>query len=268
MRATMAAMRWGLAVLACTGCDVVFGLEGDDLPEDCTLVSFADATGAPIGPADNSSTPADEAYRIVSLDGFVHEVQPGDVPGPHNTVDFLPPTSVLVIAVSPEGDRVFASLFADELTRIVSGRRVGTRDWELVDDAVPAGRWPGTPSASRFGAPRMIVRLSPYADEHPDGAEVQEYEERDGAWHPVGERRRLRADLGVNLSPDGLTISYAGYDATGARGVFAQSRSGVDEWFREPPLLLRAGEVRAAQLSADCRRLDVIESRVITRYSQ
>jgi hypothetical protein len=139
--------------------------------------------------------------------------------------------------------------------------REGARRYTKLS-TLPKGTWAGTPSSRLYGPQRMIVRLRDLRDE------VQEYEEREGAWVPVGDLHMLRGDQAANLSLDGLTMVYAGYGPDGAPGVFAAQRRDTSEWFREPHVQLLAGRHRGPQLSPACTTLETITDGQVTTYTR
>ncbi|HEY5926720.1 MAG TPA: hypothetical protein VIV11_33770, partial [Kofleriaceae bacterium] len=158
---------------------------------------------------------------------------------------------------APEGHAVFftAPIEPPELVGALRGETA----WQL-EATVPIGTYAGTPSADVFGPRRVLVRM------RPGDTSVQEYEDQNGRWVAIGEPLAVGDDPltpddvhAPNLTPNGLTMVYPGFDRDGDPGIFAQSRASVDEPFGEP-VVLRMGPLRRPQLCGQCQQLYAIDS--------
>lgn len=264
-RCTMEAMRWWLLLGALCGCDAVFGLDGTDLPE-CELASFRDVQ--PVTVVENTevfSWDRERDHLVIAADGSAFELD-ADFPAERTVIDLQPNYQMTTVSLAPEGDQIFYTA-SIEPPQLFSARRDEVGGWRF-DRNVPSGGGAGTPTLALLGPRRILVRVSFYANE------VQEYEEQDGGtWKPVGDRHIVNADTVVNLSSDGLTMVYDGYDAEARRGVFAAQRSSLGEWFRGTIQIL-AGTHPSPQLSDSCEILHAIGDgdgttpRALVRYER
>jgi hypothetical protein len=233
-------------LLLLAGCDFVFGVNGQ--PEACELADFDSATGTPLVDADEFSVDWDQTFAVISQNGASFQVTlPSGTPEPIDLGLYIN----LDFALAPEGDALFytAAIEPEELR----GALRGGNTWRL-DAAVPRGTFAGTPSADVFGPRRVLVRV------RANDETIQEFENDDGTWVPIGEPLAVSCLAVPNLTPNGLTMVYAspGPDGNPA-GVFAQSRDTVDAAFG-PPVALRAGGLRVPQLCGQCQQLYAIDS--------
>src|SRR6185503_16266524 len=155
-------------------------------------------------------------------------------------------------ALAPEGNAVFFTAQIEPQT--LKGAVRGGDTWQLGAE-VPRGTYAGTPSADVFGPRRVLVR------ERVTSEDIQEFEDVDGHWQPIGVALPLVGLGAPNLTPNGLTMVYVGFDDALEHVVFARSRESVDAPFGEP-VALRKGVMRAPQLCGKCKQLYVIDSGV------
>jgi hypothetical protein len=229
------------------GCDFVFGLSGQPAP--CDLASFEDAARTDITQAEEFSVDWDQTFALFTESGLNWQIALPD--GAPVMIDLgLYMNSSLALA--PEGNALFFTAQIEPQT--LKGAVRGGDTWQLGAE-VPRGTFAGTPSADVFGPRRVIVR------ERVASEDVQEFEDVDGHWEPIGEPLPLLSVGAPNLTPNGLTMVYAGFDDALEPVVFARSRDGVDEPFGEP-FALRKGALRAPQLCGQCKQLYVIDSGV------
>jgi hypothetical protein len=232
-------------LLVCGGCDVAFDVTGYEAK--CDLHPFSNnSSPRPIATALDFSMSEDASLLVGSTDAGFFEMTNDGAPA---AVDLGIYPSV-AFALSPEGDQLFLSSVADEPPRIQSEERLRDEHWAVVGH-VPAGVYAGTPSAHRFGPRRVLVRIEQVVPG------VQEYIESDiDTWVPTGPVLAIDTVFAPNLSPNALTMVYAGPDATNDNNesVFARQRDALDEEFGAPVLVLE-GVHRAPQLSARCDAL-------------
>ncbi|MBA3393320.1 MAG: hypothetical protein H0T89_11780 [Deltaproteobacteria bacterium] len=258
-------MRWWLLLGALCGCDAVFGLDGTDLPE-CELASFRDAQ--PVTVVENTELFSWDRLRdhlVIAAAGTAFELD-ADSPTERTEIALEPNYPMTTVSLAPEGDQIFFTA-SIEPSQLFSARRDDGGLWHF-DRNVPDAGGAGTPTLALLGPRRILVRVSFYAND------VQEYEEQDdGTWKPVGDRHVVDAVTVVNLSSDGLTMVYDGFDAEGQRGVFAAQRPSRGEWFRDTTLIL-AGTHPSPQLADSCDVLhaidegDAITPRHLVRYQR
>jgi len=230
------------------GCDFVFGVNGQ--PEPCELASFDAATATPIVDADEFSVDWDQSFAVFFSDGFNWQVELPDGEPRKIDLGIYNPTS---FSLTPEGDALFFTAAIEPM--LLQGALRDGNTW-TVGARVPRGTYAGTPSADVFGPRRVLVKMLAFEET------VQEYEDDNGTWVPIGEPLNIASLAAPNLTPNGLTMVYAGFDDEGHTGVLAQQRESVDEPFA-PPKLMRMGDLRAPQLCGKCRQLYAIDNNQI-----
>jgi hypothetical protein len=242
-------MRW-LALLVgvlCAGCDVIVGV--DESPAPCGTASFAKAKQTVITPADDFSISWDLSFAVLVKNGWPYEMAlPNGMPididlGVYNDEG---------LSINPEGNAVF---FTAMIEPAVLHAAVRTAPGMWKDDPImPVGTFAGTPSADEFGPKRVLVLMQNVLS-----AQLQEYENDDGLWKPVGDAHPNVSDRAPNLTPNGLTMVYN--DGTGAVGI--ATRKSTADWFGDPVTILRASQYAddhtAPQLLDQCRQLYVID---------
>jgi hypothetical protein len=246
MRSSLACL---VAVLASGGCDRVFGLSGGELAP-CGDQSFEGAKATTIGPGDSFSVSWDRDRIVYSPnDGIAYEQALPD--GAPHQID-LGPYPADVIALAPEGDAVFVTAILETPTLQASVRVDGS--W-TEDPIVPVGTFAGTPTAAELGPRRVLVKL------RITEAAVQEYEDQDGHWQPVGVPHDVPSTFAPNLTPAGFDMVYS--DGS-ANAVVIAHRSSLDEWFGNPVVLLY-GAHRFPQVLDRCHQLFVSETNALGR---
>jgi hypothetical protein len=249
----MAISRCLALALACTGCDLAFGLDGE---EPCSLGSFDGAQTTDITEADDFSIDWDQTLAVYTRQGLAFEVAlPSATPKP---ID-LGPYTMLALSLTPEGNALFYTA-SIEPPVLRGALRAGDAQWQL-DAGVPRGSYAGTPSADVFGPRRVLVRMRA-AD-----AEVVEYEDDSGRWVPVGEPHVVEGAVAPNLTPNGLTMVYAGVDAEQQPAIFAATRASTADWFGPPTIILR-GMHRSPLLFGRCKRLYTVDTGVLRRFDR
>lgn len=243
-------MRAVLLVLACAGCDQVVGLDEPLAP--CARDSFGQATVADVTFADDATVSTDLSIAVLSREGMAFEMAlPDGVPVPLDLTPYMPES----LALSPEGTSMLFTA-AIEPPTLFAAARASDGTWR-VDSNVPPGIYAGTPSADVLGPRRVLVRMFG-AEVERDGPPLQEYEDIDGVWTPVGDRRDYPGDFAPNLTPDALTMVYAGKQADGTPAVFQASRSSRQVWF-DAPVAILAGAHADPQLVDRCGTLYTID---------
>ena len=243
------------------GCDQIVGLDAEVVP--CSIAELDPDRGVDVVPAAASSIDWFERFAIVrsSADELAQYTLPN---GPSTPID-VGIYRHEALALVPEGDALFFT--APIEPPVLQGAVRDGDAWRLVSE-LPVGTMAGTPSAREFGPRRVLVRL------RAPNPEVQEFEEVEGRWQPVGEVRLLDGHDGPNLTPNGLTLAYFGRqeltDEGGTsllEGVFIAGRATVDEPFGEPKLVL-AGSYNSPQLLGRCSRLYVVDTQnsVLRRF--
>ena len=248
----MASFRHATLALILGGCDLVVGIDTD--PSPCQLGSFAEATPVDIIEAEAFSADWDMRFAVVMSLGSSYELDlqtkaltPIDL-GPYNNVG---------LALTPEGNALFYTTNTEPL--VLKGALRG-ESW-LLDATVPRATFAGTPSADVFGPRRLLVR------ERAENDLITEYEDVAGRWTPVGEPHAVAASLVPDLTPNGLTMVFAGTDADGNPAVMAAQRGSTSEWFGEPTVLL-PGAFVSAQLLGDCKRLYTSDGSMLRQYDR
>lgn len=240
--------------LACSGCDLAFGLDGE---EPCSLGSFDHAQTTDITTADDFSIDWDETLAVYTKSGLAYELA---LPDPTPIPVDLGPYTMLGLSLLPEGNVLFYTASIEPPT-LKGALRAGDAQW-LLDAGVPRGSYAGTPSADVFGPRHVIVRLRMTDDT------VVEYEDDNGRWDLVGEPHPNTGTLAPNLTPNGLTMVYAGLDDDQQPAVFAATRKSTAEWFGEPTIVLR-GAHRSPLMLGQCKRLyTVAEDGVLRRFER
>jgi hypothetical protein len=238
-------MRWLALLLGVCGCDVVFGLDED--PASCSQASFAQAKTTDIVAAEEVSVSWDMSRAVITSLGIPFEIA---LPGGQPVVMAIGPYVPVSLGLSPEGDSLLFT-GAQETPTLYAAVRASSGTWR-IDPNVPTGTYAGTPSADAFGPRRVLVRV------HPIGP-IQEYEDDNGLWKPVGDPHDLEGVFSANLTPNGLTMVYAGTQIDTTPAVFAATRKTTAEWFG-PPAVILPGAHTSPQLLDRCQRLYVIDS--------
>ena len=250
MRRPALAALAAVSALACAGCDLVVGMSGD--PRPCGDATFTRAPTA-IVPATQFSIDWDEHVALITIDG---------VPARYSLVDHTQTSIDLgsyvpsALSLSPEGDGLFFTAMIDPPALMAAA--LEDTVWHTGQQA-PKGTYAGTPSADEFGPRRVLVRVRDAS------SAVQEFEDKSGVWVAVGEPHDVPGIAAPNLTPNGLTMVYAG--GQGNDGIFQATRSSPAEWFGEPHLVL-AGVHLWPQLLGRCSNLYVIDDSTLTRYER
>lgn len=242
-----------LALFALTGCDLVFGVDGEETP--CTLGDYAQAVD--LVAAEAFTFDWDESFGVVQAsDGLPYEIdRDGVVAGPIDLGSYLS----VSLALAPEGNALFYTVIAEPM--LLKGALRGEAMQYTLQAGVPRGTFAGTPSADVFGPRRVLVKLRPGLDD----ASIQEYEDNGAAWIAVGEPRAIATERAPNLTPDGLTMVYAGSSDAGEPAVFAAQRSSRNAAFGEPVRILD-GAFTQVQLCGRCARLYATDGVMLRRY--
>jgi hypothetical protein len=254
--------RSSVALLAVVlgGCDLVFGIDAEETP--CEVASFAEVTPVDVVEAEDFSFDWEETFGVVQKDGVVSEISPIDATltpidlGPYNTFG---------LSLAPEGNALFYTLMIEPLT-LKAALRGAPADWYL-DAGVPRGVFAGTPSADIFGPRRVMVRVPIRDAEGVLVERVQEYEDASGVWTAIGEPREMTTLRAPNLTPEGLTMSYPGFDEAGEPGLFVEQRTSRSAAFGAPVMIL-AGAYANAQLTSRCARLYATDQVMLRRYER
>jgi hypothetical protein len=90
------------------------------------------------------------------------------------------------------------------------------------------------------------------------GGELQEYEDQDGLWKPIGDTHEFNGLFSANLTENALTMVYAGMQDDGTSAVFEATRASTSDWFGTPTMIL-AGDHHDPQLVDDCHKLFVVD---------
>jgi hypothetical protein len=242
-----------VALVALAGCDLVFGL--DDKPEPCPLASFDGAAPTTITAAQHYSIDWDQTFAVISQEGASFEMAlPDGAPTPTDLGLYM----TLGLSLNPEANALFYTIMVEPME--LKGALRGDEGWRL-DAVVPRGTFAGTPSADVFGPRRVMIR------ERELSADVQEFEDTNGVWKPIGAPLPIPGMLPPSLTPNGLTMVYAATDAEGAPMILAAQRSSVDAEFSAPTILLR-GDYRAPQLCGMCQQLYVISGPDLVRFDR
>lgn len=242
-------------VLACGGCDLAFGLDGEEEP--CALGSFDGALPTDIVEAEDFSIDWDETLAVYTKSGIAYERA---LPSATPAVIDLGPYNMLGLSLTPEGNALFYTA-SIEPPVLRGALRAGDAQWQL-DAGTPRGSYAGTPSADVFGPRRVLVRM------RMTGEEIVEYEDDNGRWVPVGDPHPVVGTIAPNLTPNGLTMVYAGFDDEQQPAIFAATRSSTAEWFGAPAIILR-GMHRSPLLLGRCKRLYTIaDGSVLRRFDR
>lgn len=248
----MARSSLALALLVLGACDVVVGIDTD--PSPCQLGSFADATPVDIVPAESFSADWDMRFAVVMSEGLSYEL---DLASHALTPIDLGPYVNVALALAPEGNALFYTINTEPY--VLKGALRGGA-W-LLDATVPRATFAGTPSADAFGPRRVLVR------ERAESDLIAEFEDVAGHWTSVGEPHAVSATYVPALTPNGLTMVYAGADADGNPAVMAAQRSSTSEWFGTPTVLL-PGTFSSAQLLGECKRLYTSDGTMLRQYDR
>ena len=239
-----------LAALVCGGCDLVVGMSSD--PRPCGNASFVGKPTA-IVPADAFSIDWDQRIAVLVENGLPFEYSLADKKQSAIDLGGYVDTS---LSLAPEGDGLFFTAMIEPPTLMAAALEKSV--WHTGQQA-PRGTFAGTPSADVFGPRRVLVRLR---DGQPT---VQEYEDQNGVWAAVGDPHDLPGIAAPNLTPNGLTMVYAG--GADNPGIFQATRPATSAWFSDPQLVL-TGDHLAPQLLGRCSNLYVLDGGTLTRYDR
>ena len=241
-----------VATLGLAGCDLVVGIDTD--PSPCELGSFAEATPVDLVAAENFSADWEMRFAVVMSEGLPYEL---DLETNALTPIDLGPYMNVALALTPEGNALFYTTNTEPY--VLKGALRG--DAWLLDATVPRATFAGTPSADVFGPRRLLVR------ERAENDLILEYEDVAGRWTTVGEPHSVPATYVPDLTPNGLTMVYAGTDADGNPAVMAAQRRSTSEWFGTPTVLL-PGTFSSAQLLGECKRLYTSDGTTLRQYDR
>jgi hypothetical protein len=246
-----------------TGCDATFGLTDAVDPCETNPGAFDRAAVVDVGEADDFSIAG--SLGVVQVGGVIREVhlEDGAIAGealPIPIGDF----AALGFGFAPEGDALFYTAPFEPFT-LMGAVRTSDGMW-LTGRAVPKATYAGTPSADAYGPRRVFVRMR-----HGDTV-VEELEDVNGVWTPIGESREVTGVAAPNLVPSGLTMVWSGVDPAtpevAGEVVFAASRATASEPFGAPRVIL-SRPVRAPQLIGDrCQTLYASENGRLVRMDR
>jgi hypothetical protein len=240
--------------LVCGGCDLVFGVGGDQEP--CSLESFETVAPVDVTTAEMFSVDWDQRFAVLLDSGIAYE---HDLATGTRTSFELTEYSPTGLSLIPEGVALFytAQIEPPELRGAL---RASASQWHVAP-AVPAGMYAGTPSADAIGPRRVLVKMQM------TDPTVQEYEDVAGRWMPVGEPHPVASQLAPNLTPNGLTMVFSGVDALGNQNVFAAVRDTIDDWFGDP-VVIYPGAYASVQLVDQCRSLYAGDGTMVRRLDR
>jgi hypothetical protein len=241
------------------GCDLAFGVGGE--PDPCDLGTFDSARTTDIAPAFRFSVDWDQRFAVVEHDDTTYAELA--LPDATETPIDLGLYATINLALAPEGSALLYTTTSEPM-QLEGALRGGPGEWTLGARA-PAATFVGTPSADVFGPRRMIARMHEYDDN------VQELEDRNGTWVPVGEAHPLAGDLAPNLTPNGLTAVFTRsvmLETGVVLDVYGATRPSTDEWFGDPVKILDASNDRAPQLLGHCDRLYTVHDGMLRRYDR
>jgi len=228
------------------GCDLAFDI--DTQADPCELESFADATAVDHVPSEDFSVDWEMSFGVVMSSGLTYEI---DLTTNALTPIDLGPYVPRAFSLAPEGSSMFYTASAEPA--LLKGARRPRAAERRLDAGVPKGTYAGTPSADIYGPRRMLLK------EKETSTDIIELEDVAGRWTPVGEPHPMVTDHAPNLTPNGLTMVWPGYNEAGEPAVYAAQRPSISEWFGEPTVL-RTGKTMRAQLLGECKRLYVSET--------
>jgi hypothetical protein len=254
------AARSSALLLALAGCDVVFQLDTE--VRACESSPIDPATATDLAPAELASIDAAQQFAIVRDPTLM--LRQIDLASGEATAEGLElgAYNALSLALVPEGDALFFTAAIEP--PVLQGAVRDGDGWRTANDLLPTGTAAGTPSARAFGARRLLVRLVR------DAADVQEFEEVEGRWRPVGSPLAMLGTDGPNLTPNGLTAVFTarspivGEDGeVTAAGIYLTSRAGIDAPFGPPSLILEGG-YNSPQLLDQCKHLYAVDDATFT----
>jgi hypothetical protein len=240
---------WGVAA-----CDAVVGIDTD--AKACKLGSFADAMPAQLAPVEDFSIDWDMTFAVVTVNGRPQEL---DLATKTMSEIDLGPYNDVALALAPEGNALFYTAVIEPMV-LEGALRGGAAQWQQ-GATVPRGTFAGTPSADVFGPRRLLLTI------RPGDPTVIELEDRNGVWTPVGDPHPLVSEHAPNLTPNGLTMVWAGTADDGMPAVLAAQRKSTAEWFGAPTVL-RSGAYYNAQLLDDCKRLYTTDREMLEEYDR
>ncbi|HUS33491.1 MAG TPA: hypothetical protein VMZ53_33545 [Kofleriaceae bacterium] len=251
--------RSSVLLLLLGGCDLAFGVGGE--VEPCELQAFDSARATDIIPAFRFSVDWDQRFAVAVLDDGSHaELElPSGTP---RKVD-LGPYITLNAALSPEGDALLYTSSTEP--PVLEGALRGAPGSWTLEARTPIATFVGTPTADVFGPRRVLARM------HMNDATVQELEDDNGTWVPVGGAHDFDSEMPPNLTPNGLTAVFTRRTLTesgDALEVYGMTRPSMDEWFGTPVKILANGNDEAPQLLGHCERLYTIHDGLMRRYDR
>lgn len=234
-----------VAIALLGGCDLAFDIDLE--PKPCELASFADAPAVTHAPADDFSVDWEMSFAVIISQGLTYEL---DLTTNTQTPIDLGPYVPRGFSLAPEGSSMFYTASA-EPALLKGALRPSAAEW-LLDAGVPKGTYAGTPSADIYGPRRLLLK------EREESTDIIELEDVEGRWTPIGEPHPIATIQAPNLTPNGLTMVWPGYNEANEPVVFAAQRPSISEWFGEPTVI-RTGHTARAQLLGECKRLYVID---------
>ena len=256
----MSARSSGLvSLLLLGGCDLAFGVEAEPVP--CELGTFASARATDIAPAFRFSIDWDQHFAVVAHDDNTYgELSIGD--GIETPID-LGIYGSQNLALTPEGTALLYTESTEPM-QLQGALRASAGSWK-VGARIPSVTFAGTPSADVFGPRRMLARV------HELDEKLQELEDQDGLWVPIGEPHDFTSDLVPNLTPNGLTAVFTRtvpLETGIVIDVYGVTRASTDEWFGEPQKILEASSDMAPQLLGHCDSLYTVHEGMLRRYAR
>lgn len=224
-------------LLLLSGCDAVFGLDGDPAP--CGSEMFT-AAPSDLAHAMTFSMSRDASLIVLEHMGQNFQMRDGGDPEPIDLGAYMAAT----YSLAPDGASLFYTA-AIEPPQLLGAYRDGD-GWQ-TGAVVPRATYVGTPSAGEYGPRRLLARISPTS------TDVQEYELDDAGWTAHGEPLPVAGGFAPNLTPTGLTMVFAATD-----GVYLASRDSLDAPFAAPAMIL-PGPHRAPQLLDACHTLYTVD---------
>ena len=252
--------RSSLVFLLLGGCDLAFGVGGD--PDPCELASFDKARSTDINMASTFSVDWDQRFAVVDLNtGLFAEL---DLPAGTSRLIDLGPSSPLSLALSPEGSALLYTTGGEP--PILEGALRGEPGMWKLGARVPTATFVGTTSADVFGPRRALARIRPF------DTELQELEDDNGTWVPVGDPHPFEGQSAPNLTPNGLTAVFAVRTPTETSftsEIYGMTRASTAEWFGAPVKILANDKDSAPQLLGHCERLYTIhDENMMRRYDR
>ena len=179
----------------------------------------------------------------------------------------LGPYIGLTLSLAPEGNALLYTASMEPLM-LEGALRAGPGSWTL-GARTPVATYVGTSSADVFGPRRMLARMRDQDET------VQELEDQNGTWKPIGDAHPLLSTFPPNLTPNGLTAVFARSTTTDTgmiSEIYGMTRSSPNEWFGEPVKILENSNDDMPQLLGNCSRLYTVhkgdEAPQLRRYDR